>query len=138
MTAVLGSLAAGLPGADEAPKEKVLFEEPFTGELGKDCSWVREDAGAWRLDRGALVLRTLPGYLHAGPTNSRYVLLRPLPRSDRPPTVEVHVERKRSPLTAQLQSARVGPVSRQRRGVPGGSATWETTMRWARTTSSLM
>jgi regulation of enolase protein 1 (concanavalin A-like superfamily) len=39
-----------------------------------------------------LVLRTLPGYLHATSNDSKNVLLRPLPKSDRPLAVEVHVE----------------------------------------------
>jgi regulation of enolase protein 1 (concanavalin A-like superfamily) len=92
LAALLGALAVAAAGADNAPKEKVLFDEPFTGELGKDWSWVREDPTAWRLDKGALVLRTLPGYLHAKSNDSRNVLLRPLPRSDHPLAVEVYVE----------------------------------------------
>jgi len=90
--AVLGILATGIAGADKAPMEKVLFEEKFTGELGKDWSWVREDPKAWRIDQGALVLRTLPGYLHAKANNSRNILLRPLPKSDQPLAIEVYVE----------------------------------------------
>jgi regulation of enolase protein 1 (concanavalin A-like superfamily) len=82
----------GPGGADKAAEEKVLFEEKFTGELGKGWSWVREDPAAWRLDNGTLVLRTLPGYLHARSNDSRNVLLRPLPKSDRPLAVEVYAE----------------------------------------------
>lgn len=90
--AMLGTLAAGIVGAGQDAEEKVLFEAKFTGGLGKDWSWVREDPNAWRVERGTLVLRTLPGYLHANYNNSRNVLLRPLPRSDKPLAVEVHVE----------------------------------------------
>ncbi|MFO0965610.1 MAG: DUF1349 domain-containing protein [Gemmataceae bacterium] len=72
--------------------EKVLFVEPFNDELGKGWSWVREDAKAWRLDKGALVLRTLPGHLRAERNNSKNVLLRPLPKSDKPLMVEAYVE----------------------------------------------
>jgi regulation of enolase protein 1 (concanavalin A-like superfamily) len=92
LAALLGALATGGVGADEAPKEKVLFEEQFTGELGKEWSWVREDPKAWRIDKGALVLRTLPGYLHGNYNNSKNVLLRPLHKSDKPLAVEVYLE----------------------------------------------
>jgi regulation of enolase protein 1 (concanavalin A-like superfamily) len=78
--------------ANQAPTEKVLFEEQFAAELGKGWSWVREDPKAWRIDKGALVLRTLPGYLHAKHNDSKNILLRPLPESDRPLAVEVYVE----------------------------------------------
>jgi hypothetical protein len=77
LAAMLGALATGAAGADEPAKEKVLVEEQFTGELGKDWSWVREDPKAWRLEKGALVLRTLPGYLHAKSNDSKNILLRP-------------------------------------------------------------
>ena len=65
LAAMLGVLATGVAGADKAPKGKVLFEEQFTGELGKEWSWVREDPKAWRIEKGVLLLRILPGYLHA-------------------------------------------------------------------------
>ena len=80
------------PMKDKPVKEKVLFEEQFTGDLGKEWSWVREEPTAWRIEKGALVLRTLPGYLHARSNNSKNVLLRPLPESDKPLAVEVYVE----------------------------------------------
>jgi regulation of enolase protein 1 (concanavalin A-like superfamily) len=79
-----------LPAA--AGAEKILFEEKFTGELGTDWSWVREEPKAWRIDKGALMLRTLPGYLHAKSNDAKNVLLRPLPKSDNPLAVEVYVE----------------------------------------------
>jgi regulation of enolase protein 1 (concanavalin A-like superfamily) len=78
--------------ADPAPTEKVLFEEQFAAELGKGWSWVREDPKSWRIEKGALVLRTLPGYLHAKHNDSKNILLRVLPESDKPLAVEVHVE----------------------------------------------
>jgi regulation of enolase protein 1 (concanavalin A-like superfamily) len=92
LAALLGALTTGATGADRAPEEKVLFEEQFAGELGKGWSWVREDPKAWRIEKGALVLRSLPGYLHAKHNDSRNVLLRPLPESDKPLAVEVRVE----------------------------------------------
>lgn len=92
LVAILGILATQGKGADEGSKEKVLFEEQFTGELAKEWSWVREDPKAWRIEKGALVLRTLPGYLHAKHNDSKNILLRPLPKSDGTLAVEVHVE----------------------------------------------
>ncbi len=92
LTAMLGAFAAAALAADKPPAEKVLFEAKFTGELGKDWSWVREDPKAWKIDQGALVLRTLPGYLHAKSNDSKNVLLRPLPKSDKTLVVEVYVE----------------------------------------------
>jgi regulation of enolase protein 1 (concanavalin A-like superfamily) len=85
-------LPLGVLAAEKAPEEKALFAESFSGTLDKDWSWVREDAKAWKIDRGALVLRTLPGYLHAKSNDSKNVLLRPLPKSDKPLAVEVYVE----------------------------------------------
>lgn len=90
--ALLVLLATGDARSDQVPEEKMQFQERFTGELGKDWTWVREDPRAWRLDQGSLVLRNLPGYLHAKYNNSRNVLLRPLPGTDRPLAVEVFVE----------------------------------------------
>ena len=71
-----------------------MFEEKFTAELDKGWTWVREDPKAWRIDKdtGALVLRTMPGSLHAERNNSKNLLLRPLPKSDKPLAVEVYVE----------------------------------------------
>jgi regulation of enolase protein 1 (concanavalin A-like superfamily) len=76
----------------DAAKEKVLFAEKFMDPLDKEWSWVREDPKAWKLDKGVLVLRVLPGYLHAKSNNSRNILLRPLPKSDKALAVEVFVE----------------------------------------------
>jgi regulation of enolase protein 1 (concanavalin A-like superfamily) len=59
--------------------EKVLFEERFDSGLSKGWQWVREEPKAWRVENGALVLRTLPGYLHANSNDSKNVLLRNLP-----------------------------------------------------------
>ena len=93
--ALLGTLTTGIAAADKdkkETKEKVIFTEPFAGELDKQWSWVREEPKAWRIEKGALVLRTLPGYLHAKSNDSKNVLLRPLPKSDKPIAVEVLVE----------------------------------------------
>jgi regulation of enolase protein 1 (concanavalin A-like superfamily) len=85
-------LAIGPAIAAEPVGEKVLFTEPFTGKLAKGWSWVREDPKAWKIEKGTLALRVLPGYLHAKYNNSKNVLLRPLPRSDKVLVVEAFVE----------------------------------------------
>jgi regulation of enolase protein 1 (concanavalin A-like superfamily) len=92
LTAILGALLAGGAGADKPSEPKILFEERFTDKPGEGWNWVREDPKSWHIDNGTLVLRTLPGYLHAKHNDSRNILLRALPRSDRPLAVEVHVE----------------------------------------------
>lgn len=87
----IAALLVLLPAA-AGQADKVLFEEKFTEALGKEWAWIREEPKAWRLEDGALVLRTLPGYLHAKANNSRNVLLRSLPKSDKPLAVELFVE----------------------------------------------
>ena len=89
LASLLTILVLALPAVAQ---EKVLFEEKFADKLDKGWSWIREDPKAWRIDKGGLVLRTLPGYLHAKSNDSRNILLRELPKSDRPLIVEVHVE----------------------------------------------
>jgi len=52
---------------------------------------VREDAKSWKVEKNDLVLRTMPGYLHAGSNNSRNILLRTPPDAARL-AVEVFME----------------------------------------------
>lgn len=74
-------------------KEKNLFAEPFDGKLSKGWSWVREDAKAWRLDKGALVMQTSTGALWQKQNDARNILLRSLPDAkDARIAVEVLVE----------------------------------------------
>ncbi len=92
LATMLGVLGSGVTGPDKVSKEKILFEERFTDKLGEEWSWIREDARAWRIDEGALVLRTLPGYLHAQYNDSKNILLRALPKTEHSLAIEVHVE----------------------------------------------
>ncbi len=74
-----------------AAEPRVLFEEKFSDQLDKDWSWLREDRSAWRLDKGALVLDTLPQ--GPGPNNKpRNALLRPSPTANNRFAVEVHLD----------------------------------------------
>jgi hypothetical protein len=60
-------------------QEKVLFTDPFTDKLADGWSWVREDPKGWRLDKGALVIRTSPGGLFMKDNNGRNIPLRTPP-----------------------------------------------------------
>jgi beta-xylosidase len=62
-------------------KEKVLFKEPFADRPGEGWSWVREDSKAWKIDKGALVIRTSTGGLWQKDNNNRNLLLRTLPEA---------------------------------------------------------
>jgi regulation of enolase protein 1 (concanavalin A-like superfamily) len=73
---LLGGLA--LAAAAHKP-ETVLFEETFHGKLGDGWAWVRETPGAWKVNKGELVLTVQPGYLHAKYNDARNVLLRDPP-----------------------------------------------------------
>jgi regulation of enolase protein 1 (concanavalin A-like superfamily) len=78
--------------------EKVLFEERFGPELVAGWSWVREAPDARRIEAGALVLRSLPGYLHAELNNSRNLLLRTPPDANGQ-TLAIEVSLESDPKT---------------------------------------
>lgn len=59
--------------------EKVLFEDKFATNLGEGWSWVREDPKAWRVEKGELLIRSLPGALYREMNNCKNVLLRTPP-----------------------------------------------------------
>jgi regulation of enolase protein 1 (concanavalin A-like superfamily) len=88
LVAVLAAVAQA--GADE--KEKVVFTEPFADKLDKGWSWVREDAKAWRIGKGVLVIKTSEGSLWQKQNNNRNILVRPLPQAKERVAVEVLVE----------------------------------------------
>lgn len=97
LVVVVATLSMGTVGAAKRAEEKVSFKESFSGELGKGWSWVREDAKAWRIDKGVLQIRTSTGSLWQNENNNHNLLLR------RPPeekaqgfAFEVHVENEPS------------------------------------------
>ncbi|MBM3878192.1 MAG: DUF1349 domain-containing protein [Verrucomicrobia bacterium] len=56
-----------------------LFQDDFRGRLGEGWSWIREEAGAWRVTERGLELRILPGNLWGGRNNAKNLLVRPAP-----------------------------------------------------------
>lgn len=56
-----------------------LFHEPFADKLQPGWTWTREEPGSWRIDNGALIMRTPQGYLYKTQNNARNLLLRPAP-----------------------------------------------------------
>jgi regulation of enolase protein 1 (concanavalin A-like superfamily) len=92
LAAMLGSLGPRVTATDPDPKEKVLFEDQFADRLGDGWSWIREDPRAWRIHKGALILRNSPGHLYASYNNAKNVLVRTLPRTEHTLAIEVHVE----------------------------------------------
>jgi hypothetical protein len=57
-------------------KSRVLSEKKFTSPLSAGWYWVREDPKAWKVEKGSLLLRSLPGYVYINYNNARNVLLR--------------------------------------------------------------
>jgi regulation of enolase protein 1 (concanavalin A-like superfamily) len=105
-TAIVFVVLAGCSLArGEGPRatEKVVFHDPFYAKLAAGWTWVREAPSsaafavvgaamgkAWRVFKNSLVMRVLPGYLHAHTNNSSNILLRPLPDiADQPYAFEV-------------------------------------------------
>ncbi len=76
-------------GEETKAAEKVVFHDSFAGKLAKGWTWVREEPGpaaiavagsalgkSWKITKDGLVIRVLPGYLHAHTNNSKNILLR--------------------------------------------------------------
>lgn len=59
--------------------DHVIFEETCSPRLAEGWSWVREDAKAWKVEDGALLVRALPGSLWKKSNDARNVLLRKAP-----------------------------------------------------------
>lgn len=75
-------------------QDKWLFEDKFAAAPAKGYAWVRQDAGASKLDKGALLLKALPGTIWDQAATQKNLLLRPLPAAkdeDGPLSVEAVV-----------------------------------------------
>ncbi|MBI1832603.1 MAG: DUF1349 domain-containing protein [Planctomycetes bacterium] len=59
--------------------EQVLFKDDFSSSLSDGWSWVREDPKAWRLGKGKLEIRSLPGGLWREKNVGKNILLRTPP-----------------------------------------------------------
>lgn len=76
-------------GLSLALQDGVLFEEKFAEKPGAGWEWVREDAGAWKVEGGALSIKVQPGTLWYKTDTAKNLLLRRLPAD---PDVAVEVE----------------------------------------------
>src|SRR5262245_1644774 len=76
-------------------EEKVLFEEKFDGKLSDGWTWVREDAGATKIEGGALKIKALPGKIWYKTKTAKNFLVRKLPAAgtaEAPVSIEVTVD----------------------------------------------
>jgi hypothetical protein len=75
-------------------QDKWLFEDKFTASPGKGYQWVRPDAAAVKVEKGALHLKALPGTMWEKSTSQKNLLTRALPKAkpeDGPLAVEALV-----------------------------------------------
>ena len=93
-------------GEETKATEKVVFRDPLYAKLAAGWTWVRQwpsspafaVAGvamgkSWEVFKNGLVIRVLPGDLHAHSNNSSNILLRRLPDvADQPYAVEVALQ----------------------------------------------
>jgi len=57
-----------------------LFEEKFSGgKLGEGWTWVREDAGGWKIEGASLKMKALPGTIWYKKNDAKNLLLRKAP-----------------------------------------------------------
>jgi len=76
-------------------QEKVLLEEKFAAKPGPGWSWVREDAGAWKVEGGALHIKSLPGKIWYKTKTAKNFLTHKVPAAgtaEAPVSVEVTLE----------------------------------------------
>ncbi|NUQ62153.1 MAG: hypothetical protein HUU20_06680 [Pirellulales bacterium] len=94
---VLAAIFSTARAADPDP----LFVDSFDGKLGDGWSWLREDAGAWRIKDGALEIRVQPGVA----SNVKNALVRSAPdRSQGKLAFEITVTNL-APPTQQYEQA---------------------------------
>jgi len=73
---------------------EALFSDDFIGKLQPGWTWVREDKSAWRTTDSGLEIRIQRGNMW-GPENSgKNVLVRDLPKTDKPLEISVTVEHR--------------------------------------------
>ena len=60
-------------------QDSTLFEDKFAGKLTDGWTWVREDAGSWKVDAGALKLKCLPGTIWYKKNDAKNLLVRRSP-----------------------------------------------------------
>jgi hypothetical protein len=97
------SVAIGAPGAGDAPRERVLFEDQFDGKLGDGWSWLYEDKENWRIEGNRLQIRATGGASFMKEHDGRNYLLRTPPDVKTGElSVEAYVENK---PTAQYEHA---------------------------------
>ena len=72
-------LAVTLPALRSFSADRILFEDPFIGQLKPGWSWSREDPKSRRLSASGLEVRVLPGNMWGPQNDAQNVLLRPIP-----------------------------------------------------------
>src|SRR5688572_16285049 len=60
-------------------QDKWLFEDKFAAAPGKGYSWIRADAAASKVEKGALLLKPLPGTIWEKTATQKNLLVRDLP-----------------------------------------------------------
>ena len=75
--------------------QEALFEDKFAGKLVDGWTWVREDAASWKVDVGALKMKSLPGSIWYKKNDAKNLLVRRLPTPGTeaaPVSIEVTVD----------------------------------------------
>src|SRR5215813_310281 len=72
-------LAIILPTFRSLSADRIVFEDPFIGQLKPGWSWLREDSKSHRLAAPGLEVRVSPGNMWGPQNDARNVLLRPIP-----------------------------------------------------------
>jgi hypothetical protein len=76
-------------------QEKILFEDKFDGKLSSGWTVVREDAGAWKVEGGALKIKALPGKIWYKTKTAKNFIVRKLNAAgtaEAPVSIEVTIE----------------------------------------------